>query len=63
MDEPRTLWVTHLHRRAAHCRRLAETAASERIAEELLALAQSYESEALGIEAQAGDGASRSLTG
>ena len=63
MEQSQTQWVTHLHRRAAHCRRLAEVAASERIAEELISLAQSYEAEALGIEAHGGDGASRSLTG
>ena len=63
MVDPRTQWVTHLQRRAAHCRRLAEVAASERIAEELMSLAQSYEAEALGIEAQGDDGASRLLTG
>jgi hypothetical protein len=63
MEDPRTQWVTHLHRRAAHCRRLAEVAASERIAEELIGLAQSYEAEALGIETKGADGASRALTG
>ena len=63
MDDPRTQWVTHLHRRAAHCRRLAEVAASERIAEELLSLAESYEAEALGIQTKGDDGASRLLTG
>lgn len=63
MDDPRTQWVTHLQKRAAHCRRLAEVATSERIAEELIGLALSYEQEALGIEMKGADGASRSLTG
>ena len=63
MEDPRTQWVVHLHRRAAHCRRLAEVAASERIAEELIGLAQSYEAEALGIETKGADGSSRALTG
>ena len=63
MDDPRAQWVMHLHRRAAHCRRLAEVAASVHIAEELMNLAQSYEAEALGLETGGADGASRSLTG
>ena len=63
MEKSQTQWVTHLHPSAAHSRRLAEVAASERIAEELMSLAQSYEAEALGIEAGGGDGDSRSLTG
>jgi hypothetical protein len=49
MNDPRDNWVTHLQRRAAHCRRMAGAATSPGIAEELLGLAQSYEDEAIGI--------------
>jgi hypothetical protein len=55
MGDPRQQWLMHLHGRAAHCRRLAEGASSESIAEELLGLARSYEDEALGIEFKVSD--------
>jgi hypothetical protein len=42
--------LVRLNRRAAHCRRLAEDAASEGIAAELRVIAQSYETEANEIE-------------
>jgi hypothetical protein len=41
--------MTHLQRRAAHCRRLAGAASSPGIAEELLSLARSYEDELVGF--------------
>ena len=41
--------LIHLNRRAAHCRRLAGCATSSGIADELMQLAHSYESEAAAL--------------